>query len=347
MSDTPARVAVNGRFVRQPFTGVQRYAWELCRRLPVARLVAPAPPLAAYARLERPVTVHPGPRRLPGHAWEQGILPGALRSGELLWSPGGSGPLAVRRRALLPVLARRVRRVVTVSEFSRERLAVMLRLNPERIAVTPLAADPRFRIKPVAEVVAGLGQLGVTGPYLLAVAALSARKNFERLYHAWEAVAPELPETQLVVVGKTGLAFSNVSSRGPLPAHTRVFQHVEDEQLVDLYNGAMAFVFPSLYEGFGLPVLEAMACGTPVITSNVTSLPEVAGDAALLVDPYDTGAIAAAMRRVTTDAVLRERLARAGEQRAARFSWDRTAALTWQVLQQAAGRPATPTERAA
>ncbi len=372
MDSSPFQVAVNGRFMRQPFTGVQRYAWELSRRLPVSQVIAPGPPLPPYAAIGRPVTIRPGLRRLPGHAWEQSVLPRALSRNQLLWSPGGSGPLAVRRqvltihdaahlehpewysrsfslwyRALLPVLARRVRRVLTVSAFSRMRLAAALRLNPERIAVTPLAADPRFRVKQPEAVAAGLHELGVSGPYVLAVAALSARKNFERLYRAWEVVAPGLEGTRLVVVGKTGLAFSNISDRGRLPSHTQVFQHVEDEQLVDLYNGATAFVFPSLYEGFGLPVLEAMACGTPVITSDITSLPEVAGDAALLVDPYDTGAIADALQRLAGDTALQAHLTGAGLHRAAQFSWERTAARTWELLAEAAGQFTATGEHAA
>ncbi len=145
MDSSPLQVAVNGRFMRQPFTGVQRYAWELSRRLPVSQVIAPGPPLPPYAAIGRPVTIRPGLRRLPGHAWEQSVLPRALSRNQLLWSPGGSGPLAVRRqvltihdaahlehpewysrsfslwyRALLPVLARRVRRVLTVSGYLSE-----------------------------------------------------------------------------------------------------------------------------------------------------------------------------------------------------------------------------------
>jgi glycosyltransferase involved in cell wall biosynthesis len=110
---------------------------------------------------------------------------------------------------------------------------------------------------------------------------------------------------------------------------------VADELLPTLYSGALAFVYPSLYEGFGLPPLEAMACGTPVLTSNVTSLPEVVGDAGLLVDPYNVEAIAHGIRRLVEDSALREELKRKGLERAKQFTWERTAELTWAVLEEA------------
>ncbi|MGH2597845.1 MAG: glycosyltransferase family 4 protein [Dehalococcoidia bacterium] len=357
-------VTVNARFVRQAFTGVQRYCSELVRRLPIASLVAPAPPLAAYEGLDVHLTTQGA--AMPGHLWEQVVLPGALPRRALLWSPAGSGPLAVANqvltihdvahlthpewysrpftawyRLLLPLLSRRVRRILTVSEFSRRQILRVLRPAPERVVAVPLGVDRRFRRKPAAELATRLQQLGVEEPYLLAVAAVSPRKNFRRLYETWRGLAGSLDGVSLVVVGKTGLAFSGDASRGTLPVRTRVFEQVADEDLVDLYNGALAFVYPSLYEGFGLPVLEAMACGTPVVTADRTSLPEAAGDAAILVDPYNTDAIGRGIRRVIEDAPLREDLRRRGLARAATFTWERTAAQTWKVLQAAAEpRPA-------
>ncbi|WP_238529980.1 glycosyltransferase family 4 protein [Thermus parvatiensis] len=111
---------------------------------------------------------------------------------------------------------------------------------------------------------------------------------------------------------------------------------IPDELLPAYYRGALALILPSLYEGFGLPALEAMACGTPVVTSSVTSLPEVVGDAAVLVDPYDVESIAWGVRRVVEDSSLRKELRRKGLKRAKQFSWDKTAELTWKVLQEAA-----------
>jgi len=111
---------------------------------------------------------------------------------------------------------------------------------------------------------------------------------------------------------------------------------IDDDKLPEFYRGAVVFIFPSLYEGFGLPPLEAMACGTPVLTSNVTSLPEVVGDAALMVDPYDVDAIAEGIKRLIGDDNLRKELSQKGLARAKLFSWDRTAEVTWSVLKEAA-----------
>jgi glycosyltransferase involved in cell wall biosynthesis len=120
-----------------------------------------------------------------------------------------------------------------------------------------------------------------------------------------------------------------------LPEGVRLLGYVDDTQLPALYSGAMVFVFPSLYEGFGIPVVEAMACGTPVISSTTTSLPEVCGDAAILVDPEQTEAIAAAMLQLVDDDALRETLQERGLERARQYTWELAAQLTWQVLEQA------------
>lgn len=356
-------IAVNARFVRQPLTGVQRYGLELCRRLAQVRLIAPAPPLGAYRELEGRQMMVRGPA-IPGHAWEQAVLPRCLRRRQLLWSPGGSGPLCVARqvltihdvaplehpewygrryaqwyRVLLPLLARRVRHVLTPSQFSRDRIVRVLRVPPERVTVTPLGVDPRFRPRDPAEVATRLAELGVRTPFLLAVSAVSERKNFRRLFAAWRRAAGSLSDLNLVVVGQTGLRYAGSGGRFSLPERTRAFERVSDEDLVTLYTGALAFVYPSLYEGFGLPILEAMACGTPVLTSRTSSMPEVAGDAALLVDPYDVEAIGRGLRRIVEDERMRLTLRARGLDHVRPYSYDRTAALTRYVLEQQAAMP--------
>jgi glycosyltransferase involved in cell wall biosynthesis len=178
-------------------------------------------------------------------------------------------------------------------------------------------------------------------PYFLYVGTLQPRKNLERLVAAFAKLAadPTLADVKLVLAGRKGWLYDSLFAQVAQWGLTdRVIfpGYVPDEALPDLYRGALAYVFPSLYEGFGLPVLEAQTYGVPVMTANNSSLPEVAGDAALLVDPHDVDAIAAAMRRLATDEALRQDLARRGLSNVKRFSWEKCAAETLAVLEEAA-----------
>ncbi len=182
---------------------------------------------------------------------------------------------------------------------------------------------------------------GLAQEYLLFVGTLQPRKNLERIVHAFERICgrSDLAETQLVLAGKRGWLYETLFSqvaRAGLQGRVVFPGYVADEDLGALLSGATAFVFPSLYEGFGIPVLEAGGCGVPVITSNTSSLPEVAGDAALLVDPHDVDAIADAMYRLVTDESLRAELARRGLENVKRFSWDKCARETLAVLESVA-----------
>lgn len=333
-------LAVNGRFLGQRVTGVERYAREV------------------FARREDPASViTPGraSRGMRGHLWEQSVLPARVGR-DLLWSPCNTGPLAVARQVvtihdcafydqpegfsrkfaawyqfLVPRLARRIRKIITISQFSCDRLLEYCRVAREKIVVIPQGVDGRFRpLSP--EAIAEL-RLKVQLPdrYVLFVGNLAPRKNLLRLLAAWELVRPRFPDTSLVLAGARNQVFRDAGLPAPPPG-VMAAGYVADEHLPALYCGAECFAFPSLYEGFGLPVLEAMACGVPVLASNVTSLPEVAGDAALLVDPYSVEAIADGLARLLADAALRRELSGRGITRAAEFTWDRTAAQTWQVL---------------
>ena len=183
---------------------------------------------------------------------------------------------------------------------------------------------------------------GISGPYVLYVGTLQPRKNLARLVEAYARIVgdPALAGVQLVLAGKRGWLYEDLFLQvGQLGLVGKVLfpGYVDDLDLPALYGGARGYAFASLYEGFGLPVLEAQACGVPVMTSNNSSLPEVAGDAALLVDPQDVDAIAAAMRRLLTDDALREVLIRRGFENVKRFSWEKCARETLAVLE-AVGR---------
>lgn len=244
-------------------------------------------------------------------------------------------------RLWLPFALPTAAAIITVSEQSREDLLTHLPVDPERVITVPEAADRRFRPVPAAEAEPILRQYSVERPYILYVGALESRKNLPRLLAAYARLREWSDKWRLVIVGarkwKSSPIFEAVQTLG-LEPHITFTGFVEDEHLPALYAGADLFAFPSLYEGFGLPVLEAMACGTPVVTSNSSSLPEVAGDAAILVDPYDVEQIANAMWMVLSQPELAAALREKGLARAAQFTWERTARETIAVYERVLGK---------
>lgn len=353
-------VVVNGRFVTQTLTGVQRYAYEIVKRNRQAMLIAPAQPRTEYKDIGSGVVVRDfviGKHPLGGHLWEQFCIPFCVRKNLLLWSPCGSGPLAVKNQVLtihdishidhpewydrlystwhkflLPKLVKRVKLILTSSNFTKQRLISTLEVPEQKIMVVPGGVAPQFRILPNSSIQKTLRKFGLDGEYILTVGATSLRKNFARLCQSWQSLESELESVSLVVVGHTQLRFANTKFMHQAK-RVRFLTNVSDEELVALYNGALAFVYPSLYEGFGLPVLEAMACGTPVVASNQTSLPEVVDDAAILVDPISVDSITQGIKCMLSNIQLRSVLRQKGLARAQHFKWDKTAESTWRVLQ--------------
>jgi glycosyltransferase involved in cell wall biosynthesis len=230
-----------------------------------------------------------------------------------------------RYRWMLPRAARAADAVLTDSRHSRADLLRFLHVPEQKVHVTPLGIDPRFAPHsdgPQRQTV--LARYGIEWPYVLYVGGINARKNIARLFEAFARVHERLPQMRLVVAGKrqwqTG-EIDAVFQRLGLERCVHFTGYVADADLPALYSAAELFVFPSLYEGFGLPPLEAMACGTPVVASNVSSLPEVVGDAALTVDPHDIPGLAAAIERALRDQELRVELRSRGLQRVKMFSW--------------------------
>jgi len=327
-------VAIDARAaVRRETGGVERVAREMAVRLPALR------PDRYVVLRPRPALAHRA-----GHAWEQAALPLLARRANLLYCPANLAPLASRRnavvihdlaalvhpqwygrayvawqRVVLPRLARRARLVMTVSGFSRGEIAGRLGVAHESIAVVPngVSADFSADVDPAPAAAA----LGLGRPYVLALATRSARKNLAVLARAAERLG-ELG-IELVTAG-SGRGYLRGGERPP----GRELGYVPEELLPGLYAGASAFAMPSLYEGFGLPCLEAMASGTPVVAADRAALPETCGGAALLADPEDREAFAEALVRAATADAERTRLIEAGRERAAAFTWERTAELT-------------------
>jgi glycosyltransferase involved in cell wall biosynthesis len=317
---------------------VERWARELSARLPALRP-------GSYEVLEPP------PRLVhrAGHAWEQLVLPARAARARALLCPANLAPLAFPRNVvvihdaaalrhpewysrayaawqerILPALARRALHVVTVSEFSRRELTALLGLPPGRISVVPGGVDPAFT--PHADAARARAALGLTRPYVLCVASQTARKNLRALVPAAHRLAAD--GIEVVVAGGHRPQFA----REPGLEALRHVGAVPDALLPGLYAGAEAFALPSLYEGFGLPLLEAMACGTPVVAADTTALPETAGGAAHLAPP---DGVADALADVLGSPAERARLRTAGLARAAEFSWDRTAREVDAVLRDA------------
>jgi glycosyltransferase involved in cell wall biosynthesis len=235
-------------------------------------------------------------------------------------------------RAQMWSATHRAARVITVSEASKRDILRYFRVAESRIDVIYNAIDDRFWQAPDPEEIDRVRQrYQLIAPFVLYAGNIKPHKNLERLIEAFHLLRQDaaFKDVQLLIIGDEVSKYANLRRavhRHKLHKHVRFFGFVPDRTLAALYRLANVFVFPSLYEGFGLPPLEAMASGTPVITSNVSSLPEVVGDAAVMIDPYEPAAIADAMQRVLTDEALRADLRRRGLARAREFSWERSVA---------------------
>ncbi|HEX7761898.1 MAG TPA: glycosyltransferase family 1 protein [Caulobacteraceae bacterium] len=337
-------LAVNGRFRGQRLSGVQRVAGEL-----VGRLVTPHD-------LLRPSGESSGGA---GYAWEQFRLPIDLR-GRLLWSPCNIGPVCVGRqvltihdaavldhpewfsrtfvntyRAIWRALVSRVAGLVTVSDYSRRRLCEHFGRPPASVHVVANAAGDRFSPACDEAVDSVRSMVGIEDrPYFLTLGTLEPRKNLQLVLKAWVRARPQLPKgARLLMIGAKGSAAVFSGDNLDLAAEGVVaLGHVDDLLLPALLSGSWGLLYPSLYEGFGLPILEAMACGTPTVTTGLTSLPEVAGDAALYVDSTDDADLAGAIVRLAASEDLRQTLRAKGLERARAYSWSRSAGQMDEIL---------------
>ena len=247
-------------------------------------------------------------------------------------------------RTMMTMAARRSQRVLTVSQASKDDIIHYLKVPASKVEVIYNALDERLAIAPTPEEVDRVRQrFLLTSPFLLYAGNIKPHKNVDRLIEAFSLLKKRgFEEVKLLIIGDEISKYPNLRRlvhRHQLHQQVRFLGFVPDETLAVLYRLASAFVFPSLYEGFGLPTLEAMAAGAPVITSNVSSLPEVVGDAAILIDPLDAGAIAEAMGRVLADPALSADLTRRGRERVKAFSWERSVARIREVYGELARTP--------
>lgn len=338
-------IFINARFLTQNISGVQRYAEQICLSLKKIRddIVCLAPHGIKLHDAAKALDVQCIGRNR-GHLWEQLDLPLYLkqRGSPLLISISSTGPMFYRNqvathhdinyvrypqsytrvfrmayRTITPILASRAKTMITCSNFSKGEISRFYGIDEKKFLVLHAAVSEGFTARTPRP----------DGPqYLLAVSSPAAHKNFNRMIQAFLSLRG-FPDLQLHIVGAATHIFANpdlqrLACRDP---RIRFLGRLSDAELIEQYQGAAAFVFPSLYEGFGIPPLEAQACGCPVVAANAASIPEVLQASALYFDPLDVNHMAAAMQRVLTDQPLREALRLHGLNNVERFSWDMSA----------------------
>ena len=240
-------------------------------------------------------------------------------------------------RAMIPISDRRAKAIFTISEYTKKDCVKFCDTNPDKITVIYAAANEEFKpIKDTAILEKVRRKFKLPEKFIFYAGSLSPRKNMITLIRAFSQIISKIPHKLVLTVPESWKDSMVYKTIDELNIHDSIINlgFIEQESMPALYNLADICVYPSLYEGFGLPVLEAMHCGCPVVASNTSSIPEVAGDAAVLVDPLDTNAIAKAICRVLTDSQLREKLISSGFQQAKKFTWDRTAGIMLDVIRE-------------
>lgn len=328
-------ITVNGKFRKQKITGVQRFAVEVMKFFPSVKEIIPEPMWLSST--------------ITSIFWEQVILPFKAKNKHLL-NLCNTSPLfhthkvvtlfdvsfldepcnfsfffSVYYRYVIKYASKKALRIATSSEYSKKRIADLIGYPKDSIDVVYCGVNHKFFFPREIEDVVFFDKMKIPEKYFLFVGSLDPRKNIITAIKAINYIAESHPQLKLIVCGASSKNFSAIEV-GELK-NVIFLGYVDDELLPHLYSNAIAFVFPSLYEGFGLPVLEAMACGTPVISSNRTSLPEVIGDAGITFEPEDYIALSEHMLNIYMDSNLRSDLIEKGICQASKFTWDRTAKL--------------------
>lgn len=346
-------LVVNSRFLTQKITGVQRYAIEISKQLKNklgknVHFVAPKNILYNDIANELNVKIIGFNK---GHLWEQIDLPRYLKQNgsPLLLNLANTAPLIYKNKIvtihdiaferfpqtfswkfrlfyqwLIPKIIKTSKHIFTVSKFSKNEINVFYRINQDRISVIPNAVNDTFFPKKKV----------LNEKYILAVSSLNYQKNFHSLIKAFNLLRDK--NIKLYLVGSFNKNFAPIELLDEIKKNKNIIfkGRVNDEVLIELYSNAVCFVFPSLYEGFGLPPLEAQACGCPVVSSNAASLPEVLGDSVVYFDPYDIDDMAEKIKMVIEDENLQNELRFKGFENIKRFSWEESATKIVKIIKE-------------
>jgi glycosyltransferase involved in cell wall biosynthesis len=347
---------VNGRYLTQKATGVHRYAFEICNQLHE---------MGADFRVAIPQEIHPDYKfsfktvkcgSLNTHLWEQISLPRYLKSigSPLLISFTGCGPLNYNNQIMtihdvsherypewfsknyyrfyhfmMPRIGRKAHAILTVSEFSKKEIADTLGLDINKIHV--VHSNVPFHNKPAKDEILNYKPDPNREKYIIAVSTMDPRKNFIRLVEAFEKINDK--SIKLYIIGMPFKAFNTPDMQKLISENVRLPGYIPDDALQKMYQDALLSVYPSLYEGFGLPPLESMTYGCPAINSDIPALREISGDAALYVDPYDVKDITAKINKLLEDETLRQDLRLKGLEQIKNYSWEKSAKQVYELAQ--------------
>lgn len=347
---------VNGRYLTQKATGVHRYAFEICNKLHE---------MGIDFHVAIPQEIHPDYKfsfktvkcgSLNTHLWEQISLPRYLKSigSPLLISFTGCGPLNYNNQIMtihdvsherypewfsksyyrfyhfmMPRIGRKAHAVLTVSEFSKKEIVDTLRLDVNKIHV--VHSNVPFHNKPTKEEILNYRPDSNREKYIIAVSTMDPRKNFIRLVEAFENIKDK--SVKLYIIGMSFKAFNTPDLQKLVSENVHLPGYIPDDALQAMYQNALLSVYPSLYEGFGLPPLESMTYGCPAVNSDIPALREVSGNAALYVDPYDVKDITAQINRLLEDEELRQELRLKGLEQIKNYSWEKSARQVYELAQ--------------
>ncbi|MFV0417107.1 MAG: glycosyltransferase family 4 protein [Dysgonomonas sp.] len=339
---------VNGRYLTQKATGVHRYAFEICNKLHE---------MGVDFHVATPQEIHPDYKFsfktvkcgiFKTHAWEQISLPLYLKrlGNPLLISFTGCGPLLYKNQIMtihdvsherypewfsknyyrfyhymMPRIGRKAHAILTVSEFSKKEIVETLNLDANKIHI--IHSNVPFHKKPSEDEILNFNRDPKIERYILAVSTMDPRKNFERLVNAFQKI--EDKSVKLYIIGMSFKAFNTPDLQNLISENVHLPGYISDDALQNMYQNALLSVYPSLYEGFGLPPLESMTYGCPVINSDIPALREVSEDAALYVDPYDEEDITMKINQLLCDESLRKDLQLKGLEQIKKYSWEKSA----------------------